>query len=67
MKCRHKTENLLKELLDFDLYSELGTGKEDKAEAIKLYAEYAIDFITQAIQYALVYALTAIDLQMSTE
>ena len=36
-------------------------------EAAALYAEYAVDFAVQAMQYALIAALSAIDLQENTE
>ena len=39
----------------------------DQAEAASLYAEYAMDFATQAMQYALIVALTAMDLQRNAE
>ena len=67
LECQQKAENLLKEQLGHYLHSELSTVKEDEAEAATLYAEYAIDFSTQAMQYALIAALKAIDLQMSLE
>ena len=67
LECRRKAEALLKKQLVRDLHSEMSTSKEDKAEAVTLYAEYAIDFATQAMQYALIAALKAIDLQMSEE
>ena len=35
--------------------------------AASLYAEYAMDFATQAMQYALIVALTAMDLQRNAE
>ena len=41
--------------------------EEDLAEAASLYAEYAMDFATQAMQYALIVALTAMDLQRNAE
>ena len=38
-----------------------------RAEAAALYAEYAMDFATQAARYALLSALSAMDLQMKYE
>ena len=49
------------------LHSEANSVREDEAEAATLYAEYALDFATQAMKYALLASLTAIDLQMGTE
>lgn len=40
---------------------------EDRAEAMSLYAEYAIDFATQAMRYALIASLSAIVLQQKAE
>ena len=50
-----------------DLHSEVNSVREDEAEAAALYAEYALDFATQAMKYALLASLTAIDLQMGAE
>jgi len=41
--------------------------QENRAEAIALYAEYAIDFAAQAINHAQLAALSAIDLQITAE
>lgn len=52
------------ELLKADL-EEKGDGTEhmDRAEAVSLYAEFAMDFATQAVHYAMIAALRAIELQ----
>ena len=42
-----------------------GNREQDLAEAVSLYAEYAIDFASQAIRHALMVSLKAIDLQNS--
>lgn len=42
-------------------------GGETAAEAMALYAEYAMDFAAQAMRHTLLAALTAIDLQMTCE
>ena len=39
----------------------------DRAEAMSLYAEYAIDFATQAMRQALAAALSAMELQQRAE
>ena len=57
---------LEQELPDY-LRSETSTSSEDKTEAAALYGEYAIDFAVQSTRYALIAALKAIDLQMSTD
>ena len=67
LECQQKAEKLLKEQLEQCFPSKPGQGKENEAEAAALYAEYAMDFSTQAMQYALIAALKAIDLQMSIE
>ncbi len=46
---------------------ELPQEMEDQAEAISLYAEYAIDFATQTMRHALIAALTAVILQRRAE
>ena len=49
------------------LHSEDSSLSEDQAEAASLYAEYAVDFAIQSARYALIAAMTAIDLQMTCE
>lgn len=63
----HKVEDLLKEKLGQFFHCEATSQAEDQAEAASLYAEYAMDFATQAMQYALIVALTAMDLQRNAE
>ena len=58
-----KTENLLKEQVTADLHSDANTPVEDREEASALYAEYAIDFASMAVKYALLASLSAIDMQ----
>ena len=61
----------MEELLNKDLTkffcTEKASAKQAQAEAATLYAEYAIDFAVESMQYALIAALTATDLQISTE
>ena len=54
----HKVEDLLKEKAEPFFHCEATSKEEDQAEAASLYAEYAMDFATQAMQYALIVALT---------
>lgn len=63
-----KMESLLKtgELAAY-LHCEKSSPEEDKAEAATLYAEYALDYAVQTMQYALIAALSAMDLQANTE
>ena len=63
----HKVEDLLKEKAEQFFHCEATSKEEDQAEAASLYAEYAMDFATQAMQYALIVALTAMDLQRNAE
>ena len=56
-----------KEKLEQFFHCEASSKEEDQAEAASLYAEYAMDFATQAMQYALIVALTAMDLQRNAE
>lgn len=58
-----KTEKLLKEQITADLHSDTSTPSEDREEASALYAEYAIDFASMAVKYALLASLSALDMQ----
>ena len=62
-----RVEALLQGPLAEYLHSEKSSAQEDRAEAATLYAEYAIDFATQSMRYALVAALNAVDLQLDTQ
>lgn len=64
--CRN-VEQLLKEELPEYLHSEDSVPGQDQAEAAALFAEYAVDFATQSMRYALWAALSALDLQMIQE
>ncbi|HJD01219.1 MAG TPA: hypothetical protein H9750_01255 [Candidatus Mediterraneibacter excrementavium] len=59
---RKKTGELLKGLAQ-DVHCEENTPAQDKEEADLLYAEYAMDFATLAMQQALISALDALDRQ----
>ena len=56
-KIRNILERLLRDHRDAETQSEL----------LILYAEYAVDFATQAMKHALLSAMSAIDFQMSLE
>ena len=60
-------QKLMAETLPKDLHSESSTLQEDRSEAQRLYAEYAIDFARQAIRHALIAALYAMDTQWEQE
>lgn len=59
---RHETGKLLAGLAG-DVHCDENTPEQDKEEADLLYAEYAIDFATLAMQQALISALSALDRQ----
>lgn len=56
-----------RDILERHLSMEAQQGLENRAEALSLYAEYAIDFAIQSINHSLFAALSAIDLQMTLE
>ena len=60
---RQKTEDLMKDDSIKDIHSEDNSPEEDKTEADLLYAEFAMDFATLAMQQALISALAALDRQ----
>ena len=62
-----RMEQILREELPDEMRGRNQSDAEDRAEAMSLYAEYAIDFATQATRYALVAALSAIILQQKAE
>lgn len=63
-----KTEYLLESgELEQYLHTDANQPEEDQAEAAALYAEYTIDYAVQSLQYALIAALSAINLQIHTE
>ena len=64
---RKKTQELMKKQLANDIHSKDSSPEEDKSEAELLYAEYAMDFATLAVQQALISALTALENQKSVE
>ena len=57
---RRKVEELKKQVVS-DLHSDESSPDEDKSEAGMLYAEFAMDFATLAMQQALISALSALD------
>lgn len=62
-----KIKKFLEQDLPDYLHGESSSAAEDNAEALALYAEYAIDYAAQSMRYALIAALKAIDLQISSE
>ena len=67
LEYRKKTQELMKKQLAHDIHSEDSSPEEDESEAELLYAEYAMDFATLAVQQALVSALTALEDQKNVE
>lgn len=65
LEYMHRTKALIESMTD-DMDG-VGTMLEKEAEAKTLYAEYSIDFATQAMNHALLAVLTAIDVQMKCE
>ena len=53
--------------MEEEMRSHTPTDKERQAEAMGLCAEYAIDFATQSMRYALSAAIQAIEFQMKAE
>lgn len=64
---RHKIGEPMKTLVIKDLHSEESTREQDEREADMLYAEFAMDFATLAMQQALISALAALDRQKKAE
>lgn len=64
---RRQIERLLHENLEEEMSGNNPTTLEDRAEATSLFAEYAIDFASQAMRYALSAAMQALELQMRAE
>ena len=68
VECRNKMEALLENgKLERYLHSETSNTADDHAEATTLYAEYAMDYAVQTIQFALIAALSAMEAQLDTE
>ena len=62
-----RAERILNEELPNEMRGRNQSSAEDQAEAMSLYAEYAIDFATQAMRYALIAALHAVVLQRKAD
>ena len=62
-----RADRILQEELPNEMRGRNQSYAEDQAEAMSLYAEYAIDFATQAMRYALITALSAMILQRRSE
>ena len=60
-------DRLSKGSLEKYLHSEESSPLDDEVEATTLYAEYAIDYAVQTMQYALIAALSAMDAQLTAE
>lgn len=64
---RQKIGDVMKKQVIKDLHSDDSTPEQDEREADMLYAEFAMDFATLAMQQALISALTALDRQGEAE
>ena len=62
-----QAEHILKEELPAEMGGRNQSPAADRAEAVALYAEYAMDFATQAMGHALIAALSAMVLQDKAE
>lgn len=67
LEYNRRIRKLLKNQIAGYLHSEGSKVSEDRAEAAALYAEYAIDFATQAMKYALIASLSAMELQLEAQ
>lgn len=63
----HRIRSLLEQEIAKSLHSEGSTPMEDRLEAAALYAEYAIDFAAHSMDYALIAALRAIEMELRCE
>lgn len=64
---RERTEELMKDQIANDVHSMGSSPEEDRAEAGFLFAEYAMDFATLAMQQALIAAMSALEIQDDQE
>ena len=67
LEYREKIGGMMKDQIIQDLHCEDSTRDQDEKEAAFLYAEFAVDFATLAMQQALISALTALDRQKHME
>ena len=68
LECSRKMDELLHDgKLEEYLHSVDNNRAEDRAEAVSLYAEFAIDYALQTIQYALISALSAMEMQLDAD
>lgn len=64
---RHKIGEIMKTQIINDLHTGDSSRREDEEEAELLYAEFAMDFATLAVQQALISALAALEGQQERE
>ena len=67
LTCTQEMERLTQGQMAKDMHSEMNRDGEDEAEANLLYAEYAVDFATEAARHALMASLIALYKQMELE
>ena len=64
---RHQIEQLLQTDLEPEISGKKTATVADRAEASSLFAEFAIDFASQSMQYALYAAMQALELQLRAD
>ena len=62
-----QTRRLLEERLPGYIHSENSDAAQDRAEALALYAEFALDFAAQSMRCALLAGLSALDAQLGCD
>ncbi len=62
-----QTSSLLEERLPGYVHSEASDAAQDRAEALALYAEFALDFAAQSMRCALLAGLSALDAQLGCD
>ncbi len=67
LEYSRRTKELMKRQIPEDVHSEESTAEEDEKEAGMLYAEFAMDFATLAVQQAMISALSALDKEGTAE
>lgn len=67
IEYRHRISDIMKSKLMSDLHCEDSTPQDDEREADMLYAEFAMDFATLAVQQALICAMTALNEEKSAQ
>ena len=67
LEYSQRVERILRHELPEEMKGRTQSARTDQAEAMSLYAEYAIDFATQSMRQAMIAALSAMLLQRQAE